>query len=183
MALFGNFGEANTCVLQLLRVRSSAVIDVSAVELSFADVAPVRVVEVLTIPARPGQVFEALNSPEAWWRGARGVKWLTPAPHGVGSVRNISPARGLRLEETFVAWQPGILWACTITKASLPLFARYLIRVDIEPAGPETSTLRWTSAVAPGWLGRLAGPLFARIVRHTIRFGLAGLPGHFRNAA
>jgi hypothetical protein len=165
------------------RVGGPIVRPVLAAELSFAEVAPVRVVEVLTIPARPGQVFEALNSPEGWWSGARGVKWLTPPPHGVGSVRQISPARGLRLEETFVAWQPEELWACTITKASLPLFSRYLIRADIEAAGPGTSTLRWTSAVAPGWLGRLTGPLFARIVRHTIRSGLAGLPGHFQTSA
>jgi Polyketide cyclase / dehydrase and lipid transport len=155
-------------------------IDVPAAELSFADVAPVRVVEVVMVSARPAQVFEALNSPEAWWRGARGVNWVTPLPHGVGSVRNISPARGMRLEETFVAWEPDALWACTVTKASVPLFARYLIRVDIESTGPETSTLRWTSAVAPSRLGRLAGPLFARLVRRTIRSGLAGLPGHFQ---
>jgi uncharacterized protein YndB with AHSA1/START domain len=155
---------------------------VTAGELSFVDVAPVRVVETVDVPASPQRVFEALNDPAAigaWWRGAGRIEWVSHEPRGVGSVRMISPSRGLRLEETFIGWDPGQLWACTITAASIPLFATYVIRVDLDEQQTDATRLTWTSAVAPSRLGRLAGPVFARIVRRTIRRGLAGLPSHF----
>jgi uncharacterized protein YndB with AHSA1/START domain len=155
---------------------------VSAGTLSFIEEAPVRVVEKVEVPASAARVFDALNDPEAvkvWWRGARGIVWQTPGPHGVGSVRTISPGPGLRLEETFIGWDLGRLWACTITAASLPLFAKYVIRVELEEPTPAATLVTWTSAVAPSRFGRLAGPIFPRIVRRTIRTGLAGLPGYF----
>jgi uncharacterized protein YndB with AHSA1/START domain len=154
---------------------------VHAEDLGFVERAPVRVVERITARADAGRVFHALNDPAAvaaWWKGSSRIAWATPEPHGVGSSRVISPAPGLRLRETFIGWEPGRLWACTITASSAPLFARYVIRVDLTETGTSTE-LTWTSAVQPSWLGRMAGPLFARIVRRTIRCGLAGLPGYF----
>jgi uncharacterized protein YndB with AHSA1/START domain len=157
---------------------------VHAEDLGFVERAPVRVVERVTVGAAAGRVFDALNDPaavSAWWKGSSRIVWATPEPHGVGSARMISPAPGMRLREEFIGWEPGSLWACTITAASAPLFARYVIRVDLAEVGASTE-LTWTSAVQPSWLGRMAGPLFARIVRRTIRRGLAGLPGYFGSA-
>lgn len=149
--------------------------------LAFASTAPVRVVERVRVEAAPLDVFDALNDAEAvrrWWRSMRLVEWETPGPHGQGSLRRVSPSAGLVLRERIIGWVPGELWACTITDTSVPLFASYVIRVDLEP-DEEGTVLTWTSAVEPSRLGRLAGPLFARIIRRTIRLGLAGMPAYF----
>lgn len=148
---------------------------------SFVEHAPLRAVATRTIPAAPGRVFDALADAEGWERwfpGMRRCAWLTPAPHDVGSQREVQVG-GLRVVERFTVWDRPHRWGFTFVEAR-PAIARAGVElVDLEPLRNGGATrVRYTMALEPPVpLGPLTVPV-ARALERRVGAGLAGLQRH-----
>src|SRR5437899_10237427 len=75
-------------------------------DLGFLDRAPVVYVAEAEVPAARAVVFTALVEPASWkhwFPNVRDVSYATPAPHGVGTVREANFS-GTRWVEEMIAW-------------------------------------------------------------------------------
>src|SRR2546430_3492154 len=116
--------------------------------LSFLDRAPVVHVAEAEVPAARVVVFTALVEPASWkhwFPNVRDVSYATPAPHGVGTVREAN-FRGTHWIEEMIAWDEPARWAWTVTRASVPFAKAQVESFDL-------------TDVAGGNPGRRARPL------------------------
>src|SRR5215470_2998323 len=135
-------------------------------DLGFVDRAPIVHVVEATAPAPCQAVFAALADAEAWPRwfpGVRAARYTSPPPHGVGSVRE-AIVSGTRWVEEIIVWEPDRRWGWTVTGASMPFAAAQIEVFELRPAGATTQA-RWTIALEPRLLARLAAPLTGRAMR------------------
>ncbi|MEU4119351.1 SRPBCC family protein [Kitasatospora sp. NPDC028055] len=123
---------------------------------SFFDTAPHRYAYVLDLPVTPEAVWRGLagDAPLSWCRGLAGGRYTSRPPHGVGTTREITAMRLLRLREEFVRWEEGSRHSFCVTSASLPLFRRFGEDYLVEPT-PTGTRFTWTFAFEPN-------PLLAR---------------------
>ena len=81
-----------------------------AVELDFIERAPLQFSNVIELNATPDVVFDVLadiDSWPKWFEGMTSSAWLTPAPYGQGSQRQVTLLGLVKVDETFLVWQPG----------------------------------------------------------------------------
>src|SRR5690606_40224670 len=94
----------------------------------------------LRVEAPPPVVFGLFADDDElarWCPGLRRARWLTAAPHGVGSLR-ARELRGLRVVDHVVAWDPERRLTTWVERATLP-FARELLEdVRLQPADGRT---------------------------------------------
>jgi hypothetical protein len=134
------------------------------VDLSFLETAPHRTTRSFSFTATPDELFAALAHDPAgwgeWFPGfSRDGRYLTPAPHGVGSQREVKVGR-TRLVETVIAWDEGRRWAFTIAEGGMPGVKALAEDYVVEPEGTG-SRLTWTlaSETSPHLAGKLSGAL------------------------
>jgi hypothetical protein len=166
--------------------------DMVTVDASFLDTAPVRTQLEFPFTASPAEVFGAIaGDPAGWgaWFPGFGTDghYTTPAPHGVGSVREVSVG-GARMVDTIIAWEDGRRWAFCVSEGPLPgtrsLAEDYVMR----PGADGGTLLTWTIAVEPdpdggapaagNSLGEVFSTAFAQLDQHlAARRAAAGRPG------
>jgi Polyketide cyclase / dehydrase and lipid transport len=149
----------------------------AATNLAFADLSPQRFEVETLIYTTPERVFEILTTPEGmdeWLMGFKGARWLSPAPHGVGSVREVylGPV-GFR--ERFLAWEPGKRLCFVLDEVTVPLVRRLYEDIHLESAGMNTTHLRWLVYYEPSWLFRLMHPAARLLLRRGYAGGLEAL--------
>lgn len=137
------------------------------VDLGWIAAAPLTIRASARLAAAPGRVFDALADADGWtgwWPLMHVARWTTPAPHGVGSEREVA-IRGLgRLRERFVAFEPGARFAFTMLEGTNPLATAIVEDYLLSPDGGGTD-VAWTIGAAPTALGRIARPAVVATVR------------------
>jgi hypothetical protein len=130
-------------------------------ELDFCGRSPRRIVNEAVLPLDAARAFELIASGEelgAWLQDFVSCTWTSPAPHGVGSTRDVK-LQLLSVTERFIAWQPGERLAFTMTGTTLPVFSRALEDMQLTALAPDRTRLRWTVHYdVPAW-GRLIHPV------------------------
>ncbi|MCF3130496.1 SRPBCC family protein [Streptomyces olivochromogenes] len=119
-------------------------------DVSFFDTAPHRHSFPMDLPVAPQAVWAGLagDTPLSWCRGLNAGRYTSPAPHGVGTTREITALRVLHLREEFVRWEEGTRHSFCVTQASLPLFRRFGEDYVVEPVANGTR-FTWTFAFEP----------------------------------
>lgn len=105
----------------------------------------------LHLVAPPDAVFSLLVDEQElarWFPGLRRARWLTAAPHGIGSLRR-RDLGAVRLIDHVVAWRPGRRLTTWVERATLP-FARHLLEdLRLEPAHGGGTRLGWSLHLRP----------------------------------
>lgn len=148
----------------------------------FVDRAPLRVVIHQHLTASPDIVFTALaDTPNwtAWWPGMTRAEWTSTQHGGLGAERRVN-VRGLKVQERFIAWDPGERWGFTFLGTNVPLARAGVELVELTPDGAGTN-LRYTMALEPP---RFLGPVI-RALRSRFETGIgegvAGLDRYLRS--
>lgn len=127
------------------------------VGLDFIDVAPHRFSNSVDLAITPEQLFEVLADAEAWPRWAKvitDVRWDTPAPRGVGTLRTVTMRGGLVGSEEFLAWDEHTRLAFRFNAASEKRIAAFAERYDVV-ATTAGCRLTWTLAMDVSGAARL----------------------------
>ena len=144
--------------------------------LGFLDRAPVVHVAEAVIAAPQHAVFGAIAEPrgwEDWFPGVREASYTTPPPFGVGTIRE-ADVGGTRWVEELIEWEDPTRWAWTVLHTSAP-FAKAQVELFEFMEAADGTRVRWTLALEPRLLARLAAPLAGRIVPRLLRQAMANL--------
>jgi carbon monoxide dehydrogenase subunit G len=151
--------------------------NLTAVGLDFLASAPNRTVTQVRLKQPVEVVFGALaEQPESWgsWYPGFGAGGYTsPAPHGVGSVREMKVG-GLLTVETILAWDAPSRWAFYISKATMPGIRSFAEDYALAPDGAGT-VLTWTLAVDLAPAAKPLGPLLGKLGPRLTRRAFANL--------
>jgi uncharacterized protein YndB with AHSA1/START domain len=158
-------------------------------DLDFVHRSPFRLEFDIVCFAPAERVFDVLTTDaefHQWLEPLVEVRWETPAPHRVGSKREIvmdnlaPPGKGradrptsLRVRETILAWERGKRFAFSIDAVSLPLVNQMVEDIQLERLGPNKTRLFYRVHYAPTMLMRLVHPLarefFGKMFRDAVR--------------
>ncbi|GAA5317825.1 MAG: SRPBCC family protein [Candidatus Pelagadaptatus aseana] len=108
------------------------------VELDFICEAPLVFENIIEVDATPDDVFEVLTDVDSWpkwFSGMTDVKWLTDAPHGDRSQRQISLMGLVKVDETFLCWEPGKRFSFRFEKQNALLAKAAIEDIQLEPLG------------------------------------------------
>lgn len=112
----------------------------------------------------PAEVFVAVTSPVEmgrWLPEIRAAKWVTAAPHGVSSIREVRLAT-IAVHEKVLIWEPAERFMFTVVRASVPILKRMVEDFRFEPvAGGAATRVRWTVAYQPRTLAMPLEPVLA----------------------
>ncbi len=116
------------------------------------DRAALRVVTASS-PRPIDEVWEEVSGAEPlrWCRMLRGVRWTSPAPHGVGTTRVASLGPGLNIHERYIEWteEPELRRnAFTVVSSPFPGVERFGERYEVR-ATPSGTVLRWEFLIEP----------------------------------
>ena len=145
-------------------------------DLSFLGRAPWSVRCDGEVEAPRAAVFAALADPgtwSAWFPGVRRAWYPSPAPYGVGTIRE-AEVGGTRWVEELIAWEADHRWAYTVTRASVPIARAQVESFELETRGPATR-VTWTLACEPRLLMRLGSPAAPRVIRRVFARALENL--------
>jgi len=127
--------------------------------LEWSETAPIRVQGRAATTASPDAVFAVLADhrrwPE-WFPNVKAVEVLGPA-EGVGARRRVK-IPGMAVDEEFIGWEPGKLFAFTATAAKPGAFRALVEHCRIEPSERGGCEVTWTMAFEPA-------PLFAPLMK------------------
>ena len=149
--------------------------------LGFLDRAPVVHVAEAVIAAPQRAVFGALVTPHGWkdwFPGVRDASYTTPQPFGVGTIREAN-VRGTRWVEELIEWDEPARWAWTVLRTSVPFAHAQVELFEVREAADGTR-VRWTLALEPRLLARLATPLAGLTVPRLLRKAMANLATRVR---
>lgn len=119
--------------------------------LEWAASAPVQIQGRARSSAGPDAVFAVLADQEAWpvWFPRITKVVLAPGPVGVGSRRTVS-LRGLTVEEEFIGWEPGRLFAFTAVGVRPNAFSALVEQCVLEPTADGGTDITWLQSLTPG---------------------------------
>ncbi|MCT7370993.1 SRPBCC family protein [Mycolicibacterium llatzerense] len=154
----------------------------------FFDEAPVVATRTMALPTEADAVWDELTGdhPLHWCRLLRGGRYLTPVPHGVGTIRRMGTIGGaLRLQEQFISWDDANrTHAFRVSHSSLPGLRRFGERYEVRPT-PTGCDLTWTivAQAQPG--ARVLHPIVKRVAQSLFTdtekyFQAAGRPAASR---
>ena len=130
-----------------------------------------------TIDASAAKVFEILADPGKlglWLQDFKGANWLTEAPHGVGSKREVR-LKLVTVRERFLAWEPGKRFAFVMDASSLPIVEAMGEDMRLESRGDNRCEVRWKVCYTSTTLGKIVRPIARAIFGKLFRDSLAGL--------
>lgn len=131
-----------------------------AENLDFVEKAPYDFLTEADLPAPPERVFEVFADVSGWPRwfdGMRAGRWISAQQGGVGAVRHMT-LDTLSVDETILAWEPGVHFAFRIDTVTLPLIRAMVEDYRLERRG-EGTHLVWRAAYDPSLLTRLLHPI------------------------
>lgn len=156
-----------------------------AVPLEFLRTAPRRWTFDARVDAPQEAVFDAISADPStwtWFPGFTSGRYLGPAPHGVGSIREVKVGPG-RYRETIVAWDRPSRWAYRVDETTIPLARALVEEWTVEPANGSGVVVRWTFAIDPRAMFRAIGPAAAPVLRRTFRRAMANLAAELTRAS
>ena len=156
-----------------------------SVDMSFIDTAPLKISHQVDLEASPQRVFEILADVDTWPRWFKGMnkaEWTSPEPHGVGSTRCVYlMGKVLRVDETFLAWDPGKHFAFRFDDQSLPLAGAAIEDLRLEDIGNGRCRLRYDVYLElPGPL-KLMRPVVQPLLRTIFGRGVRGLMDYVKH--
>lgn len=143
--------------------------------LDFLESAPYVCVATEVVHRPPAAIFDAVaNDPAGWGAWFPGFskkgRYLSDAPFGVGTVREVSMA-GVRYTATILAWEPPERWAFQVTRSAAPIAFALAEQYRITPHGHH-AVVEWTFAMDPRpvlrWATPLMNPLLPRLFRRAM---------------
>src|SRR5262245_16022424 len=143
---------------------------------TFLERAPVRHVFERVVAAPRAAVFAAIADPTGWkhwFPGVRAACYRGGPPYGVGTIRE-ADVSGTRRVEEMITWEPGRRWAYAVIDASVPLASAQVESFDVDDA-PGGTRVRWTLAIAPRFLQRLAGPIAPLVMGRVFEHAMTNL--------
>ena len=134
-----------------------------------------------TLAAPPQAIFEALTGDPAGWAAwnpgfSKKGHWTTPAPHGTGSVREVSMS-GVRYTDTILVWEEPSRWAFYVGLAGAPLVRALAEEYQISPSGAG-SMVQWTIAMKPRLALQALRPLTYEFLPRYFAKAMANLDRH-----
>jgi len=126
-------------------------------------------------------VFADPASWKHWFPSVRDVSYSNAPPHGVGTVR-IANVGGTTWVEELLAWDERERYAWTVTRASVPFAAALVESWEFSDDAGGTR-IRWTFALDPRLLARLASPLLGSTLARVLRGAAANLEAYVARAA
>jgi uncharacterized protein YndB with AHSA1/START domain len=146
------------------------------VGLDFLDSAHTRMVFEALVPAPRQPVFAAITADPTtwtWFPRVRGLPYRGTEPHGVGTIREIR-TMGARYRETIVAWDAPSRWAYRVDETNFPIAKALVEEWTTEGHGGST-LVRWTFAIDPRPLFRIALPLAPIVMRRVFERAMRNL--------
>lgn len=150
--------------------------------LDFLESAPVIHVFEGDVAAPRKAVFALVSDTASWTRWfpgfRRGEYGVSETP--VGTPRRIVIGPGVRLEEHVAAWDEPERYVYAVERTSVPM-ARALVEawdlaeIDLPGAAGGGTRVKWTFAVDPGWMLRVATPLVPAVFGALFRAALRRL--------
>lgn len=134
-------------------------------DLDYLSNAPCELYHEAIVAAPPEPVFELLTSSERmgeWFPDFVSCTWETPAPHGVGSRREVV-LKALRVKERFLAWEAGSRVVIAFEEINLPLVSRLAEDMRVVALDSQRTRVSRRVAYTPTLAMRLVHPL-ARVV-------------------
>jgi hypothetical protein len=134
----------------------------------FFEDAPVVASVTMELPTDADTVWSELTGdrPLHWCRMLRGGRYVTPAPHGIGTIRQMgSPGGLLKVQERFISWDDAQRsHAFSVAYASLPGIRRFGERTVVRPT-ESGCTLTWTIAAEARYGARILHPIVRRVAQ------------------
>jgi hypothetical protein len=125
--------------------------DLEACSLDYQEEAPFRFRYEATTRAPPARVFEILATFEEqprWGIEYERMDWASPAPHGVGSIREIAML-DVSVKERFLAWEPGRRFAINVIAMSRPLVTHFVQDILLEETTTGGTRIQWSVYYTP----------------------------------
>jgi carbon monoxide dehydrogenase subunit G len=135
----------------------------------------------IELPAPPERVFATLLDPESWpvfFPGIREIRYLDPAPWGVGARREVWMP-GLWFRERFDVVDPPRAWAFHHEAATGGLLRHFHERYALRPVGQGTH-LDWRVDLLPARAAWPLVPVAMPILRALFRRGARNLAAHLQ---
>ncbi|MFT3774979.1 MAG: SRPBCC family protein [Minicystis sp.] len=109
-----------------------------------------------------------------WFQDFVACRWTSPAPHGVGSEREIE-LKLLTVKERFLAWEPGKRLTFHIHAITLPFVKAMVEDMVMEPLSDRSCRVTWTVHYRPSLLMKLGHPIGRAIFGKMFKGSLDGL--------
>lgn len=140
-------------------------------DLSFTAEAPLRVRDSAFVRAKPERVFEAYADTASWPRWfplMHRAEWIGSDIEKVGAEREVALYLLGAYRERFIAWEPAVRFAFTMTKSSSPMARAIVEDFQFSPSSGGTR-IDWVLAADPKPLGKLARPALEAIMPRVFR--------------
>jgi uncharacterized protein YndB with AHSA1/START domain len=140
-------------------------------------------VNVVDVAAPAERVFPLLTGERfaEWLPDLKGWDWTSPAPHGVGSTREVRLAM-LSVKERILAWDEGRRFAFTIEAITIPLVRRMTEDMRLEPRGADACTFHYVVRYEPSRIMRVIHPIARQIFGEMFRSAAQNLARIARSA-
>jgi uncharacterized protein YndB with AHSA1/START domain len=143
--------------------------------------APVHHSQETEVAAAPDAVWATLADHASWPQWFRGMTRVVVDGDGagVGATRTVwlGPARA---RERFVAWEPGRRFAFCLTESNAPGLRSMVEVIDLRPAGPGRTAVRYTVGIEAAAVPSLLDPGLKVFARQVVANGLKGLAARHR---
>ncbi len=146
-------------------------------DLSFVDTAPFHLEWTRILEAPPARVFEILATAEnqrGWFHDFVEARWTSPAPHGLGSEREVE-LKLLTVKERFLAWEPAARLCFAVDAITLPLVRAMMEDMRLEPIGEDKTRFVWRVYYRPSLAMRLVHPVGRKIFGDMFEKSIDGL--------
>jgi uncharacterized protein YndB with AHSA1/START domain len=137
-----------------------------------------------TLAAPRDRVFAAFADPAgwpAWFPNVQAAAYLTPPPHGVGTIREARVA-GTRWREEMIAWDDGVRWAWTVLQATVPLASAQVESFAFADAPGGGTRVEWTLALEPRLVARLGARFTPATLARMLERATAALDARLAQA-
>lgn len=143
-------------------------------DLSYVDISPHRIANVIEIGASPERVFDLFATAERqteWFQDFVACRWTSKAPHDVESVREIE-LKMLTVLERFLVWERGKRLTFSIDAITVPMVGQMLedLRFEPSPSGRGTRLVwhvHYTPAALMTPVHGVARAVFERMFRKS----------------
>ena len=143
------------------------------VDISFLDIAPEKVINIVELEAPIETVFAMLEDENAWpkwFADILKVTWTSPKPFGVGTTRTVK-LKPLTVWEKFFIWEDNKRFAFYFTQTSLPFVKALVEDYQLEKIDDNNTRFTYTVAYEPALPLKLTGPIGRSMLRRM--FGKA----------
>ncbi|HRI64203.1 MAG TPA: SRPBCC family protein [Polyangium sp.] len=148
--------------------------DTKPSDTSYADMAPHRIANVVTIEAPPQRVFDIFataDHQDEWMPDFKACRWTSSEPHGVGATREIE-LKMLTVKERFLIWENGKHLMFSVDAATLPIITQMVEEMRFEPIdGGAATRFVWHVYYTPARIAVPIHPAARAVFGHM--FGMA----------